>query len=142
MRDKSIFVDTSAFYAMIDRKDKYHEVAKVCFEKIRKENCSIILTNFIVAETHVLVLSRLGIEAGIEWLEKLPENVERVKQEDELKAKKIILGYRDKAFSYCDAISFAVIRRLNIEKVFSFDKHFRQYPGLKLLDTEKGGKDE
>lgn len=68
--------------------------------------------------------------------------MERVKQEDEVKAKEIILRYRDKAFSYCDAASFAVIRRLNIEGVFSFDKHFRQYPELTILDIDKGGENE
>jgi len=139
MGSRHIFVDTSAFYAVADRKDKHHKAAKTGFEKIIKENCNLILTNFVVAETHALMLSRLGIEAGIEWLEKLPGNVERVKQEDEVGAKEIILKYRDKGFSYCDATSFAVIKRLNIEEAFSFDRHFRQYPGFTLLDIDKGG---
>ena len=35
--------------------------------------------------------------------------------------------YRDKDFSYCDAISFAVMERLGITEVIAFDEHFRQY---------------
>ena len=35
--------------------------------------------------------------------------------------------YRDKDFSLCDAIAFAVMERLHAKLAFTFDRHFRQY---------------
>jgi len=51
----------------------------------------------------------------------------RISEEDEERAVAIIEGYADKAFSYTDAASFAVMRRLGIETAFSFDRHFAQF---------------
>jgi predicted nucleic acid-binding protein len=52
---------------------------------------------------------------------------------DEDKAKRIIFGYRDKEFSYCDASSFALIERLRIREAMAFDSHFEQYGKFGLL---------
>jgi predicted nucleic acid-binding protein len=46
---------------------------------------------------------------------------------DEKSAKSIIEKYEGKDFSYTDATSFAMIKRLNIDRAFTFDHHFEQY---------------
>jgi predicted nucleic acid-binding protein len=77
-----------------------------------------------------------AIRSGIElsaWLQNVPALVLRISREDEQKAMRIILDYRDKAFSYCDATSFAVIERLRIRDVMAFDRHLRQYGKFELL---------
>jgi len=51
------------------------------------------------------------------------------------KAKQIIVGYRDKEFSYCDATSFAVMERLRICHVMAFDPHLMQYGKLSVVRT-------
>ena len=61
------------------------------------------------------------------WLLQNAWLVERVSEEDELKAKAIIAGCTDKTFSFTDATSFAVMERLGIKTVFAFDPHFQQY---------------
>jgi predicted nucleic acid-binding protein len=38
--------------------------------------------------------------------------------------------YDDKDWSYTDCATLALARRLNIGKVFSFDHHFSQMPGV------------
>jgi predicted nucleic acid-binding protein len=50
-----------------------------------------------------------------------------VTEEDELRAKTILLRYADKDFSYVDATSFAVMERLGLQTAFAFDEHFMQY---------------
>jgi uncharacterized protein len=45
----------------------------------------------------------------------------------------MIEQYQDKAFSYCDAVSFAVIERLDIQEAIPFDKHFWQNGQLTIL---------
>ena len=91
-----------------------------------------VLSNFIVAECHALLLSRLGPKIARDWLLKQIWSIEPITVSDEKKAKEIIERYEDKTFSYTDATSFALMERLGIREAFAFDNHFRQY-GLRLL---------
>ena len=131
--NKTTLVDTSAFYAAIDRGDNYHKIARDIFRKAVSQKWKIITTNFIIAETHVLLLTKFGIDTGIKWLKSIPCEVERISEEDEWKAREIIFRYADKSFSYCDACSFAIMERLEIKEAFSFDRHFIQYGSIKVI---------
>jgi len=51
----------------------------------------------------------------------------RPEPEDEARGERIVLRYRDKNFSLCDAVAFAVMERLRAETAFTFDRHFSQY---------------
>jgi predicted nucleic acid-binding protein len=124
-------VDTSAIYALLDKSDANHVAAVKLIKIIARENNEVILTNFIVAETHALILVRLGNKLANYWLKNLCWHIERVSEEDEEKAKDIIDAYIDKKFSYTDATTFAVMTRINIKTAFTFDKHFIQY-GFKM----------
>jgi predicted nucleic acid-binding protein len=53
--------------------------------------------------------------------------VVRVRAADEARAREIIFHYSDKAFSFVDALSFAVMERLGIRHAFTFDDDFVQY---------------
>jgi predicted nucleic acid-binding protein len=67
------------------------------------------------------------------WLRSIPAEVIRISKTDEEKARRIIFGYRDKEFSYCDATSFALIERLRIRSAIAFDIHFTQYGRFDLV---------
>ncbi|WP_406678069.1 type II toxin-antitoxin system VapC family toxin [Moorella sp. ACPs] len=127
-------VDTSAVYALIDRSDDLHEKAKNLFKKLSEKDVDLILTNFILAETHALILSRIGHELAREWLKNLVWKIERVKEEDEKRAREIIIAYKDKSFSYTDATTFAVMERLKLNVALAFDNHFTQF-GWQCLDA-------
>jgi uncharacterized protein len=86
-----------------------------------------ILSNFVVAESHALLLVRLGPAIARKWLLNNIWRIERVSEADETKAREIIDGYSDKGFSYTDATSFALMERLRVRRALAFDKHFRQY---------------
>jgi len=126
-------VDTSAIYALLDRSDANHAQAVGILEKLRDSGDSVVITNLILAETHALLLSKLGYAAARSWLRAQVWPVERVLPEDEVRAVDIICSYEDKTFSYTDATTFAVAERLGIRRAFAFDKHFVQF-GLALVD--------
>jgi len=130
---KTVFVDTSAFYAALDSSDAKHEDAKSLFGKAADERWNLITTNFVVAETHALILTKLSRHAAAEWLRRVPAKIKRVKEEDEEKGKEIIFKYQDKDFSYCDATSFALMERLGINQAMAFDRHFQQYGRFAIL---------
>ena len=106
---KVVFVDTGAFYAALNRKDEHHYEAVQLFMRAVEEEGQLFTSNFVVAETHALILTRLGRDLATDWLRDVPAEVVRVTEEDESKAKRIIFDYQDKEFSYCDATSFVVM---------------------------------
>jgi len=127
-----IFVDTSAYFALIYEKDGNHEKARNFLELAEKHKLILLTSNFIIAETHVLILRtpNLGYRIAKFFLEDIRTNLnkpERITEEDEERAIEIITKYSDKDFTYTDATSFALMERLGIRKAFTFDQHFAQY---------------
>jgi predicted nucleic acid-binding protein len=128
-----VLVDTSAVYALVDRSDANHAAARTILASLRLRGVEPLLTNFIVAESHALLLSRLNPGLAREWLTRSRWPIERVTDGDETRARAVIVRYTDKAFSYTDATSFAVMERRSLRTAFAFDPHFRQY-GFAVLE--------
>jgi len=93
-----VLVDTSAIYALLDRSDARHRAARAALKRLQKAAAEPILTNFIVAECHALLMVRLGAEIARKWLLGNVWPVERVTVEDEQSAREIIREYVDKTF--------------------------------------------
>jgi predicted nucleic acid-binding protein len=132
---RSVFVDTSAHYALIDRHDANHPGAATIGRRLAATRARLYTTNFVLAETHALLLTRLGRAAALDFLERMELShfsIVRVSPGDERAARDILRRYDDKDFSLTDATSFAVMQRLGISAAVSFDRHFAQY-GLTIL---------
>ena len=122
-----VLVDTSAVYALVDRDDAFHREAVAILRSLPGRALTPLLTNFIVAESHALLLSRMGAAMARRWLLGQAWQIEAVQARDEEIAKDIIRKYTDKSFSYTDATSFAVMARAGISVAFGCDPHFQQY---------------
>jgi len=134
--DKSpVFIDTSAFYAMVNRSDCDHADARLFFLALIRDKVPMITSNFILSETYTLLLLRMGRSAAIQITERIRNSyeIERISEEDETQAWKIVTDYTDKDFSYVDATSFALMARLGLDRAFSFDDHFSQYKGVRKV---------
>jgi predicted nucleic acid-binding protein len=136
-QERSAFVDSSAFLATIDRRDANRADALGLLHKLATGRYRQITTNAIVFECHALVLARMGRDVAEQFLDGLDESattIVRVTEDDERAAREIIRRYRDKAFSFTDALSFTVIERLGIRYAFTYDRHFAQY-GLAVIQS-------
>ncbi len=131
-----VLVDTSAVFALVDRSDANHAAARAVLAVLQKRRAEPLLTNFIVAESHALLLARLGGPMARRWLLENAWAVERVTEDDEARARTIIARYADKAYSYTDATSFAVMERRGLKIAFAFDPHFRQH-GFQLVEADR-----
>jgi predicted nucleic acid-binding protein len=131
-----VLIDTSAIFALVDRNDANHAAARAGLAVLQKRRAEPLLTNFIVAESHALLLARLGGTIARRWLLENAWAVERVMEEDEARARAIIARYADKTYSYTDATSFAVMERRGLKLAFAFDPHFRQH-GFQLVDADR-----
>lgn len=130
-----ILVDTGAFAALAVRDDTHHQRAMLAVQHLATRRSRLITTNFVVAETHALVLARAGRDLArrvLSHIEQAVEEIVRVGEADEQRARTIIDLYDDKDFTLTDATSFAVMERLGIVDAFTFDRHFLQFGFLVL----------
>lgn len=121
-----IFVDTGAWYALLDRSCVEHAQA-VQFAAEAKQR--LVTTDYVLAESLTLLrarrLNQEALELGERLLAGRQAKLVWVTPEDVQKAW-VLFQYRDKAWSFVDCVSFAVIGRLDIREAFAFDEHFRQ----------------
>lgn len=134
----SIFVDTSAFYALADTTEGSHRRATPIARELERARARLVLSNFIRAEAHALILNRLGRHAADRFIAELasaPHNtLVRVSEADEQAALSLIARYHDRTFTLTDATSFVIMERLHITHAFTFDRNFVQY-GFVTLPT-------
>jgi uncharacterized protein len=126
-------VDTSAWYALADRKDPDHGAVAQC---LRERSGQLVTTNFIFDESVTLMRYRLGSSVARTFGEQLLHGGAArwlaITRRDEVRAWEIFVRYRDKAFSYTDCTSFAAMRRLGIDTAVAIDEDFRAF-GLACL---------
>jgi predicted nucleic acid-binding protein len=130
-RARRALVDTSAYFALLDADDANHAPALTIRDRVIAEGAHLFTTNFILAETHALLLNRLSQEIATRFLQEMelsPTTLVWVRPADVERAKAIIYQYTDKDFSLTDATSFAVMERLRIPFAFTFDRHFGDSP--------------
>jgi predicted nucleic acid-binding protein len=128
--ERIVFVDTSAIAAVMNKTDQYHMQAVTQYKALVTNGYSLVITNFVIAETHALLLhTTQNISLGLRWLMEVAYTdftVVRPSATEEEAAKKLLTTHTDKEWSLVDALSFTVMEKLAIPYYFSFDDDFRQ----------------
>lgn len=124
----TLFVDTSALYALMDRDDFNHERARRFWIELSPDE-PLLTHNYVLVETSALVQRRLGIEALQTLLDELtlPIStvfVDRVMHDAAVSG---VLNARVRHVSLVDVVSFEVMRRAGVRAAFTFDDHFAQF---------------
>lgn len=115
--ERRVFIDTSAFVGLADARDQEAVSANRIMGRMTIERWEAVTSNFILAETHALLLQRRDRQVALDTLrftERGAVIVLRVSEPDEHRAREIIEQYDDKAFTLTDATSFAVMERLGL----------------------------
>lgn len=136
MDSKLVFVDSSYFKALIDTKDEFYQDAAVTWKYLYTSDHKLLTTNFILDESLTLIRRRCGLEAIYEFRKNLAIdwsviNIIRIMERDETNAWEWFLkDWSD--LSFTDCVSFAVMKRLGLTHVATFDQHF-QRAGFKMI---------
>jgi predicted nucleic acid-binding protein len=124
-----IFIDTGAFLARHLPKDQYHYLSIAFWDEIRKKGKICVTSNFILDETFTL----LGCRSGYGFAAQRAKNIYaseslkimRPDRDDELKAIDCFEKYSEQRLSFTDCISFVLMQKKKIKRVFTFDHHFQ-----------------
>jgi predicted nucleic acid-binding protein len=125
---KSLFVDTSAWVAIVNRRDQYHTIASEFYRKSFKEYDRLLTTNLVAAESFILLRLDCGLDIALSWWDRITTSlkVEMIYIDAELTsgAFNYLRKFKDQRFSLTDAVSFTVMEQKNIQEAFAFDVHF------------------
>lgn len=124
-----IFVDTSALIAYVDAGDDFNERAVELFSSFAKDDYNLITTNYIILEAIIIVKKRFGLEAVSSFNDNIVPSLRVYWINEEVHnigVNNLIIANRKKV-SLVDYTSFEIMKRLDIEKAFSFDNHFKSF---------------
>jgi len=132
-----VFADTSFFKGLIDVGDDFHEQAKSSWQRLEEEDATIIISNYVLDESFTLIRLRCGIKIVGQFRDDIIKSshvikIVRVTVADEAQAWKWFLNDWSK-LSFTDCVSFAVMKRLDIKRVATFDEHFNR-AGFTLIN--------
>jgi len=137
----SVFVDTSALFALLSSNDVNHDAAWRVWEGLLRDQTPLVCSNYIAVEAAALVQRRLGMEALRAFRECICPlmDVEWVDRATHDSAETALLTANRRSLSLVDCTSFIIMRRLGIMRAFTFNVHFAEQdfvclPEMRLHD--------
>jgi predicted nucleic acid-binding protein len=129
-----IFIDTSAWVALENKRDIHYKEAITFRDEIKNKRYRLFTSNFVLDETYTLCLANLGYEKTIECARRIRNlrdkgllHVIYVTEDIEESAWLIFERFnKDKFWSFTDCTSNAIMQMLGIKESFSFDRDFEQ----------------
>lgn len=134
---QKIFVDTSGWVALFVKNDSYHKKALDIFEGLKVSKSIMFTSDYVIDETITTILVRgdhkQSVIAGQSLLTSKIIKLVCVNTDYFQDAWELYQKYRDKKFSFTDVTSIVIMKELNINKAFSFDREFVQ-AGIELIE--------
>lgn len=126
-----IFIDTSAFLALENRKDEYHRPALLFRDSLLESRESLVTSDYVLDESYTIIRLRAAHKIAVQFGEMIQATglieIKYLTKEVLQEAWHIFKTFSDKEFCFTDCTSFALMERLQIKTVFTFDEHFNQY---------------
>lgn len=128
---RTVFVDTAAWVALTDTRDRCHKPAQRFFAETTAAGARLLTTDYVLDATYTLLRRRRN---GLPMARALRELVHDSDLIDMLgidrnlreSAWELFTGYDDKMLSFTDCTSFAVMREHGVSRVFTFDGDFHK----------------
>lgn len=123
-----VLLDTSGLYEAADRRAPRHVICRDVFRELLARPPGLLMTEVLLAETHALVLTRVGPEAARALVERLTASsrIEVAPVDAALRgaALSYLRARPGRVYSLADAISFTVMRDRGMDTAFTLDADF------------------
>jgi predicted nucleic acid-binding protein len=123
-----IFIDSSAFLAIVKVDDINHLPAKQQWINLLNTNETLYTNNYVVVESIAILQKR----SSLSTVQKLHSNIlglvniDWVDEDHHSQALETVFKLKRRRLSLVDCTAFQTMRRLGIETAFTFDSHFRE----------------
>lgn len=121
-----VFVDTSFWYALRVARDARHPQARRLLAAVADR--TLVTTNLVVGELWTLLVRRADHDAAVKADRAVRQRrglrLERVQPDDEAAAWTWLYDHDEREYSFVDATSYVVMRRLGLSEALGFDGDF------------------
>jgi predicted nucleic acid-binding protein len=123
-----VFLDSSAIYAAVDRRERDHEACRREYDRVVNGRVPLMTTELVVAELHALALRRANPSVALAIAERIVRS-HRIRivtpGPDRIEAALALLQSRPgRPYSLADAVAFLVIQEFGLTTVFTLDGDF------------------
>lgn len=130
-----VFLDASFWIAYRDERQDFHAQSQRILAELFRQRLRFVTTLPVLCEIHAhFSRSEKKKQVILRDFDANPlVQIEAVTPADQQSAFELLRQHSDKAYSLCDALSFVVMGRLGLQRVLSFDDHFRQFGKLEVF---------
>lgn len=130
----SVFLDTSALYALLVRTEDGHAGVVRAFRKVLEERRALWTTSYVLVETIALLQHRLGLAPVRDFAEHVMPllSVEWIAEALHRKGTERLLSEDRRRLSLVDCVSLEFMRAQGLRDVLALDAHFAE-AGYRLL---------
>jgi predicted nucleic acid-binding protein len=128
-----IFIDTSAFLALLAQDQNIHLTAKKTLSELQKEHTIFFTSSFVLSETYTRIIYDLNITIAEKFHQMIVTGEKvgfmQVFWIDQILDPEIYNFYRkfsEHKFSYTDASSYLLVKKFRLDGIFTFDKSFKK----------------
>jgi len=141
-KPKKVFVDTSAWFSLLVKKDNNHRLVAEHYKKLLDNKNPLITSSLVIGETFTLLRYRHNQSSQkpyffLQFIEESP-SIETVYSSPAIEKKgfSLLEKFHDHRFSFVDATSFALMDDLKIETALTLDNHF-SIMGFEVIPSDK-----
>jgi predicted nucleic acid-binding protein len=121
-----IFVDTSFWVALRNRRDRHHQEASQLYRS--HADAGLVTSNHVRGETWTYLRRKVGHGGAVGFLDSTERSprlqVVRVEAKQEAEALRWLRQHDEREYSFVDATAFALMRSLRIREALAFDGDF------------------
>lgn len=127
-----VFIDTSAFVALLVDKETDHKIVAKKYYEYRQKRAILFTSDYILDElfTRLLYFKQVDIKKYIQKLkESISEGEITVLRVDEAlfeKALEAFLKFSDHEISFTDATSYSLLKDFSLDEIFTLDDDFKK----------------
>ena len=130
-----VLVDSDALFAAYSAVDPNHERAVSQFRLLRFQGVTCYVINLVLYEVVTVISHKLGQDVAVGFVKNLPTlNLNRIDFDAVMEEKswKVFMNQTKKGTSFADCANVAVMREMNLDQIFSFDKFYKRV-GLEMV---------
>ena len=130
----SLFVDTSAFYALLVKSEADHSAVRRAFAQAAESGRRMVTTSYVVVESSALLQHRIGLAPVRDLTDRVLPLVETVYVDERRHQRGVDRLFRmdRRNVSLVDAVSFETMEDEGISEVLGLDPDF-EAEGFRLL---------
>jgi predicted nucleic acid-binding protein len=135
-----VLVDSDAFIAWIRPDDILHSQASDIFRDLQQRRTQLVTTSMVVMETATVLSHRDGQAIATRFLDLLDQTQLPMIYLDEGMQRETLALFRShnsRGISAVDCANIVVMKRLEIEQIFSFDKFYSNRIDMKTYLSTK-----